>query len=387
MSRPLNGISPDPLDNAPGLQYPSDINLDPSNPTGFALKNAFDNLFYLRRKVVVLNPGLTKAEIEALIRRATKITGGNPIVIVGDHVQRTTQYSGANLPIGTIFFEDDRTSTYIVSSQSGTKRWVYSGGSMTGLFGDRPTDLNTYDAGFNFTSITPDQETSYLWDGSEWVTVGGYLQEVSDAETNAVTTVNVRRHLTSGAATTGYGIGVQDELEDSAGITQAAALETVDWTSAGTNTSRKRWWLRVAGVMTQCLELISTALTVLGNVVIRANTAFTGTITHVSGANVVWTMPAATGNITYQTATLTNNNFTFGGGGALVKDAGFAMVPVANGGTNANTAAGARTSLGAAAIQAVGGGGPGTYTLFGPSTNGSFTVTTEGTISAVTAAT
>lgn len=65
---------------------------------------------------------------------------------------------------------------------------------------------------------------------------------------------------------------------------------------------------------------------------------FFGIFTHANAADRTYTLPDATGNITYETAVLTLNNFLFGGGGALVKDAGFSIVPVANGGTGVSNA-------------------------------------------------
>lgn len=46
-----------------------------------------------------------------------------------------------------------------------------------------------------------------------------------------------------------------------------------------------------------------------------------------------YTLPDATGNLVYETATLTLNNFVLGGGGPLAVDAGFSIVPAVNGGT------------------------------------------------------
>lgn len=60
---------------------------------------------------------------------------------------------------------------------------------------------------------------------------------------------------------------------------------------------------------------------------------FFAIFTHANSADRTYTLPNATGSLVYETAALVNNNFLFGGGGALAKDAGFAVVPVANGGT------------------------------------------------------
>lgn len=60
---------------------------------------------------------------------------------------------------------------------------------------------------------------------------------------------------------------------------------------------------------------------------------FYGIFLHANSADRTYTFPDATGNIVYETAALTLNNFLFGGGGALAKDSGFSVVPAASGGT------------------------------------------------------
>lgn len=57
---------------------------------------------------------------------------------------------------------------------------------------------------------------------------------------------------------------------------------------------------------------------------------------------------SGTGTVTNTTGALTAGNFVKGNGGADIKDAGYAVVPVADGGTGAATAAAARTGLGVA---------------------------------------
>lgn len=109
---------------------------------------------------------------------------------------------------------------------------------------------------------------------------------------------------------------------------------------------------------------------------------FYGIFSHANTADRTYSLPNVTANLVYATGALTNNNFAFGGGGALVKDAGFSVVPIANGGTAGSTAAAARSALSAAQIQAP--GGPHTITLAkitGGGVNGSLTFTAEGVIS------
>ena len=383
MSRVLNGIAPDPVENAPGLQYPSDINLDPSNPTGFALKNAYDNLFYLRRKVEGLktqDKSLTAKQIQALITIAVnRARIQTASAIVGTHAVRVSTYAAASGAIGAEFFETDRTSYYIISDSTGTKKWTFSSGSMSAALASRPTDLGTADAGFLFTDTTSDTETQYIWDGVEWLTIGGYLQSVTDATNNAITTVQVLEHLVAGAGANGMGLSQLVRLRDDASATVNASASNTVATVAAAATFTTSWskQLRSAGAA------LADYFSVLVSGIRFKVGGFWAILIHANTADRTYTYPDATGSLVYQTAALPNNNLLLGGGGALVKDQGGTVWPIANGGTNANTAAGARASLSAAQIQTP--GGPHTVPLAkitGGGVDGSITFNAEGVITA-----
>lgn len=326
----MSRIDPNPLINSPGLQYPSDVDLDPSNPQGFALRNILDNLFYLRRVVDGSNSvggrTLTDAQILALVNRLViRSRGSSTSVIVGTHNTRITAYAGATGPVGQEYYETDRNSVYIISDSTGVKKWTYNGGSMYALIAARPTDLTTYDAGFLFTDITTDNETQYIWDGSEWLTIGGFLQQIDDAVTAAITTVILRRHRTSGVAGAGFGSGLVDQIEDSAGVDQTVAYETVEWTTGATVTALKRWSILIASALTQMMELAATGLTLLiGDFIWKSGTAFTGTLTHTNTANRAWEFIDFSGNIPVivdhkelvnQAAAIVGTNLTGGNAG------------------------------------------------------------------------
>lgn len=319
----MSSIAPNIEDKVPGLQYPPD--LDENSPQSRAVRNIIDNLFYVRRIIEDLpsaNSILTKEQIQQLVTQIITSTTinvtSNPVVVTTHAIRLATTPT-----LGALIFEYDRMSLYVGSDSTGTILWTWTAGNMIAAVASIPVDLTTTDKGFIFTSNTADQETQYVWTGTEFITSGGYLQEIADAVTNAITTALLIRHVTSGAATTGFGLGVVTQLEDSGGNSQTAAYGTVEWDSAATNNSLRRWWLRVAGVLTDLMQLASTTLTIIGNYVWKSGTANTGTLDHANSGNRTYTFADADGNIVYETAALTNNNFVYGGGGALAKDAGF----------------------------------------------------------------
>lgn len=308
------------LDNPLGLQYPSDI--DSNTPVGAAFKNVFDNLFYLQgqiAKAASADPTLTPQQIALLVQRLINHIGiKNSNVIVGTHANRLTIYGAASGAVGAEYFEYDRTSTYVISNSTGTKRWVYAAGSMSGALATRPTDLGTADAGFMFTDTTTDNETEWLWDGAEWLTIGGYLQEVSDAVTAAITTVQVLRHLTSGAAAAGYGIGQLFQLENANGTTVSASRWSYEWSdaTAGTEDATARLFLIVAGALSEALNITSTGLmTLVGNYAWKSGTNFTGTLDHANTAARVYSFPDADGFVPALPTTATTETGT----GAVVR--------------------------------------------------------------------
>lgn len=138
----------------------------------------------------------------------------------------------------------------------------------------------------------------------------------------------------------------------------------------------------------------------------KSGTAFKGILDHGNSADRTYTFADANGNMVYETSSLTDHAIVLGNAGAKVKpgplgttvtvlhgnaagDPSYAAVsltadvsgtlPLGNGGTGGTDAATARSSLGAAAAQIVGGTGAGTYAIIT-----SITVTSEGTISAIT---
>ena len=414
-------MSSNPPNLKPGLQYPAE--LEENTPTGAAIRNIFDNLFYLRHiaeNPVTAIPGVT-AQIQQIVQKITLNPGSGSsstptptpgLVVIGTHKIRISTYGNAQLPVGTLFFEYDRNATYVISDSTGIPQWIWQGGIMEGALVNVPTGLGVNDIGFTYVTTDAGQITQYVWNGTAFITTGGYLQEVDDATTNVIATLEVKTHGTSGVAATGFGAGRVIQVQDAAGTKQTSEYDTVAWTANGTGTNDilMSWWLRIVGVLTQMLTLGSAGLSLLmGNYIWKASVNFTGTLTHANTGNRVYTFADETGNIVYQVAGLTDHAIVLGsGGGAKVKagtlgttttvlhgnaagDPTYSAValandvtgvlPIANGGTSGNTAAAARAALSAAQIQAP--GGPHTITLAkitGGGANGSITFTVEGVV-------
>lgn len=328
----------------PGLQYPQDLHTD-SVPVQKAIKMTVDNLFYLHRQVQRLialgaPPSAAQQIISQTVNQISGSGGGgggsggaggglSAVVHVSTHSVRIVSFSSAADPVGSIFFETDRCSIYYVSDSTGINRWVFAAGMMTGAFAVRPADLGADDAGFSFVATDLTELTHYLWTGTRFITTGGLRQVITDAITAASSDLFRMAHRSSGVPAVNFGGKFRVELDNALNVLVDGTAVDSWWTNAtsGAETSALALQLRNAGAA------LADYFQLLINGIRFKVGGFFGKLTHANSADRTYTMPNADGNITYETAVLTNNNFLFGGGGPLVKDAGFAIVPVANGGT------------------------------------------------------
>lgn len=102
--------------------------------------------------------------------------------------------------------------------------------------------------------------------------------QVSGAITNAVTYAQRLTHITSGTATTGFGTGVEYELENASGTNRVAATEEITWSDATDATEDATWKLRLirAGTLTDAITVTSTgATTIDGLTTINSNLVIT----------------------------------------------------------------------------------------------------------------
>lgn len=181
----------------PGLQYPAlPGNIDPKLEA--AVRNVFDNLFYIRRMLdrpSIINTPAARAEIQRLISsQITTITQNITLgsCIVGSHNVRLTVYGSASSPTGTLFYEIDRHVLYVINDIP-NKHWEFVAGCMVDVLANIPTDLGSTDVGFLF--FATDTTTLYIWDGTAFVAAGG---------TTVVSSRQFWKYRAKTSATSGY---------------------------------------------------------------------------------------------------------------------------------------------------------------------------------------
>ncbi|MCF7843899.1 hypothetical protein K9M47_03300, partial [Candidatus Gracilibacteria bacterium] len=99
--------------------------------------------------------------------------------------------------------------------------------------------------------------------------------EVSDSGTNSVTYAQRLSHITSGAATTNFGIGVEYELENASGTNRVAGTEEFTWTTATASSESAQYVIQLtrSGTLTDALTLSANAELSTVRYLVEANTA------------------------------------------------------------------------------------------------------------------
>lgn len=109
-------------------------------------------------------------ELDALMTMAlTRFPVQNnsvPLVIEDTHANRIALYPPTIYPIGTLFWEIDRTVWYLVALVSGVNAWIYAGGAFRDVQAYLPTDLGLLD--FGFLAQVSDYNHVLRWSGAIW---------------------------------------------------------------------------------------------------------------------------------------------------------------------------------------------------------------------------
>ena len=112
-------------------------------------------------------PGLAPLNLQSLLPAT-----GLGTVLEDTHANRLALYPAGNSPVGTLFWETDRTVLYAVTNSAGTLVWTYIAGMYYAAFANRPTDLGANDA--NFLLWVTVQGHICRWSGAVWsITDGG----------------------------------------------------------------------------------------------------------------------------------------------------------------------------------------------------------------------
>jgi len=152
------------MENIPGLQQPNIRHLIPS-PVDDVLRNVYDNLVFLRARVLAAQTATVKTSIPSV---AASSTSSVPATMVDTHAVRLTANSAVLPIIGTTFYEIDRNAFYIVAKDlAGVTGWSLLVAVMTAVLTSRPTDLAIRDAGFIF--IDSATQIFYVWTGTAWM--------------------------------------------------------------------------------------------------------------------------------------------------------------------------------------------------------------------------
>lgn len=175
-------------ERVPGIKYPEwRYAIEPQLRE--VIRNIYDNLSYDRGSIknIIAQIGTPQQMAENLLQQtleAVASSGGGgggggggtgALVRVSTHAIRLTTYGTATDPVGTIFFETDRTAIYYISDAAGINHWQFAAGNMVGPKGGMPIGLGVADKGFIYTAIEDHLHSQYSWSGTGWITVGGLL--------------------------------------------------------------------------------------------------------------------------------------------------------------------------------------------------------------------
>lgn len=147
-------------------------------------------------------PGVAPLNLQSLLPST-----GLGVAIEDTHDNRLALYPAENSPVGTLFWETDRTVLYVVTETAGVRSWSYSAGMYSTTFANRPTDLSTADVGFLY------MPSVYIhicrWSGSGWAITdggGGYIVD-------AIVALGAGWILCDGTATTYLALSGADLAE------------------------------------------------------------------------------------------------------------------------------------------------------------------------------
>ena len=136
------------------------------------------------------------------------------MVLYGTHAARPP--ADEQTPPRTIYVESDRGAIY----QHQAAVWQYLAGTMWGTLvpDQRPTDLGTHDAGFDFRGT--DQQREFIWSQTAWVETTSISGAANLTHANVVTKVGAVGQIVEG--------GITDLSAGNSGVVNISASGTLD---------------------------------------------------------------------------------------------------------------------------------------------------------------
>ncbi len=92
--------------------------------------------------------------------------GGSGLVLEDTHANRLANYPANSYPVGTLFWETDRTVYYLNTGTVGAQVWTYTAGEFSCTQATLPADLGTTDGGFLANVF--DYGHLLIWSGAAW---------------------------------------------------------------------------------------------------------------------------------------------------------------------------------------------------------------------------
>jgi hypothetical protein len=105
------------------------------------------------------------------------IGGSQALVTEDTHAHRLANFMAASLPVGSFYFETDRSVFYLNEAVGSKQQWVYVLGTQTGTAvtpsDTRPVDLGQYDQGYMFDAT--DLNVIFVWQWNTMASTGAWV--------------------------------------------------------------------------------------------------------------------------------------------------------------------------------------------------------------------
>lgn len=158
----IAGSNPLNVSQLRGVLYQPQPAAAPTASTTDVLNTATDGTLFVSGGVLY--------RVDATVSPPVAFPVGAVGTILSDTHANRANYLAADYPLGSLFYETDRTVLYYNKDISGTNTWFYISGTMRETLANKPT-LSTEDEGFLFYGT--DYHHTWRWSGSAWAYAPG----------------------------------------------------------------------------------------------------------------------------------------------------------------------------------------------------------------------